>query len=155
MLPSLSEYEMQGFVSTLQNTVTVESALKLYTILDNLRASRFATSRLQLLCITFPMIEVRQRCGQDQESRFTCDVRADSLQDLVITIQDKLIQFPHARPTRQTFLPIRPWNCLNLRLPDFADDMQSVDKSVLESPLANSFGDSPGENEPVDMNSQS
>jgi hypothetical protein len=155
MLPFLSEDEMQGLVSTLQNTVTAESALKLYTILDNLRAPRFATSRLQLPCISFPVIEVRRRPGQDQESRFTYDVKADGLQDLVITTQDKLIQFSLARPTRQTFLLIRPWNRLDLGLPDFADDTQSVDESVLESPLADSFGDTPGENEPVDMNSQS
>ncbi|KAG2158208.1 uncharacterized protein EDB93DRAFT_654064 [Suillus bovinus] len=42
---SLSEDEMQTLVSTLQNIATVESALKLYTILGNLSAPRFATFR--------------------------------------------------------------------------------------------------------------
>ncbi|KAG2349796.1 hypothetical protein BDR05DRAFT_972738 [Suillus weaverae] len=123
--------------STLQNVITVESALKLYTILDNLNTPHFATSRLQLPCITFPVIEVRRRHGQGQESTFTYDVKADN----------KLIQFSWARPTQQTFLLICPWNHQDLGLPDFADDMESMDKSVLESPLVDSFGDFPGENE--------
>nr|AFB76151.1 hypothetical protein [Suillus grevillei] len=153
--PSLSEDEMQILVSTLQNSVAVESASKLYTILDDLSAPRFATSRLQLPCIVFPVTEVRRRRDQDQESCFTYDIKAAGLQDLTITTQDKLAQFLRPKSTQQTFLLARPWNRQDLGLPDFADDTQSMDGSVLESPLDDSFSDSHGENEPVDMDSQS
>ncbi|KAG1836643.1 hypothetical protein DFJ58DRAFT_818031 [Suillus subalutaceus] len=75
------EEKMQTSVSTLQNIMAVESTSKLYTILENLGAPRFTTSRC-----------------------FIYDVKANGLKDLLITAQDKLIQFSRARRTRQTLL---------------------------------------------------
>ncbi|KAG1791285.1 uncharacterized protein BJ212DRAFT_1307617, partial [Suillus subaureus] len=67
-------------------------------------------------------------------------VKADGLDDLLITTEDKLTQFSPARPTRQTFLIVRPWNRHDLGLPDFADDAQSVDDwSDPESPSEESI----------------
>ncbi|KAG2360568.1 hypothetical protein BDR07DRAFT_1412015 [Suillus spraguei] len=122
MLSFLSEDEMQMSVSRLQNAAAVESALTLYTLLDSLSAPRFANSRLQLPCIAFPITEVRRRGGQDQETCFTYYVKADGLQDLVITTEDRLIQFSRARPIQQTFLLVRPWNRYDPGLLDFEDD---------------------------------
>ncbi|KAG1886326.1 uncharacterized protein F5891DRAFT_329831 [Suillus fuscotomentosus] len=65
MLPSLSEDEMQNSISTLRNNiVAVESALKLYTTLENL-------DRLRLPCIVFPLTEVKRRPGGDGDKCFT------------------------------------------------------------------------------------
>ncbi|KAG2357258.1 hypothetical protein BDR07DRAFT_1612605 [Suillus spraguei] len=152
MPPLLSEDEIQISVFALQNTVAVESAPKLYTLLDNLSAPRFANSRLQLPCITFLVTEVRRRRGQNLQSY---DVKADGLQDLLITTGDKLVQFSRTKPTRQTFLLVRPWNRHDLGLPDFADDAYSVNESEPESLLDDPSGDSSSENEVVDLGSQS
>jgi hypothetical protein len=152
---SLSEDEMQISVSVLQNTVDVESASKLYTLLDNLSAPRFANSRLQLPCITFLVTEIRRRRGQNLQSCFTYDIKADGLQDLVITTEDKLVQFSRTKPTQQTFLLVRPWNRHDLGLPDFADDAHSVNESEPESLSDNSPSESPSENELVDLGSRS
>lgn len=54
-MPSLSGEEMQTSVSKLRNTVAVELASKLYTLLDSLSVPRFANYRLQLPCIVFLM----------------------------------------------------------------------------------------------------
>ncbi|KAG2341345.1 WD40 repeat-like protein [Suillus weaverae] len=124
--PTLSEDEMQRLATALRNTVAVESALKLYTLLENLSAPRFANSRLQLPCIAFPLTEIRRRPGEDRDKCFTYDVKADGLQDLVITTEDKRIQMSPARPTRQSFLLVRPWNRYDLELPEFTDEAQGV-----------------------------
>lgn len=56
------------------------------------------------------------------------DVQADGLHDVLITTEDKLMPFPWARPPAwQTLLLARPWDCCLLELPDFADDIHSVD----------------------------
>ncbi|KAG1883492.1 hypothetical protein F4604DRAFT_294714 [Suillus subluteus] len=126
-LPPLPEQDMQISVSTLRNnTVAVESASKLYTILENLSVPRFANARLQLPCIAFSLTEVRRRPGQDGVRCFTYDVKADGLQDLLVITEDKLAQFSPARRTRQTFLLVRPWNRYDLGLINFADEAQSV-----------------------------
>ncbi|KAG2151591.1 uncharacterized protein EDB93DRAFT_1249232 [Suillus bovinus] len=122
ILSSLPGDEMWMPVSRLQDVVAVESATALYTRLHNLSAPRFANSRLRLPCITFPVIEVRRRGSRDRETCFTYYVKADGLQDLTITTEDKLTQFSRARPTRQTFLLARPWNRCDLGLLDFEDD---------------------------------
>ncbi|KAG0701427.1 hypothetical protein DFH29DRAFT_1000285 [Suillus ampliporus] len=156
MLPSLSEDEMQTSVSMLQHTVAMESASKLYALLNNLSAPRFANSRLQLPCIAFLLTEVKRKDVKNRKPPFTYDVTADGLQDLVITAEAKLIQFSRLKPTQQKFLLVRPWNRHDLGLPDFTeDDEQSLDGFLLESPLDDSFGESVGENEPVDLDSQS
>ncbi|KAG0701088.1 hypothetical protein DFH29DRAFT_929025 [Suillus ampliporus] len=154
MLPSLSEDEMQTSVSMLQKTVAVELASELYALLDNLSAPRFANSRLQLPCIAFPVTEVKRKDVKNRKPPFTYDVKADGLQDLVIITEVKLIQF--LKPTQKKFLLVRPWNRHDLGLPDFTeDDEQSLDEFSLESPLDDSLDESVGENEPVDLDSQS
>jgi hypothetical protein len=126
--PSLSEHDMQASVSTLRNNiVAAESASKLYATLENLGVPRFANARLQLPCIAFPLTKIRQSTGGDGDEYFTYEVRADRLQDLLVTTKDKLVQFSPARRTRQTFLLIRPWNWYDLELADFTDESQSVD----------------------------
>ncbi|KAG2753706.1 hypothetical protein P692DRAFT_20828671 [Suillus brevipes Sb2] len=130
ILSSLPEDEMQKSVSRLQNSVTVESASALYTLLDNLSAPRFANSRLQLPCIAFPVTEVRRRGGQEQGTSFTYYVKADGLRDLVITTEDRLVQFSRARPTQQAFLLVRPWNRYDPGLLDFEDDKSIKTMSI-------------------------
>ncbi|KAG2745551.1 hypothetical protein P692DRAFT_201076993 [Suillus brevipes Sb2] len=152
MLSSLSEEEMQLCVSRLRNSVSVESTSKLYTLLDNLSSPRFAHSRLQLPCIAFSITELRRRRNTDSETCFTYEVKADCLQDLLITSEDRLTQFSPTRPTQQTFLLVRPWNRHDLGLPDFAepglaDDAQSVDDwpepgSPLDESVSGSLVDS-------------
>ncbi|KAG2151516.1 hypothetical protein DEU56DRAFT_908357 [Suillus clintonianus] len=168
LLPSLSEDEMQSSISMLRQTVPVESALKLYTFLDNLSAPRFANFRLQLPCIAFPVTEIRRRNGQGQE--LTCstyNVKADGLQDLLIDTENRLFQFSRARPTQQTFLLVRPWNRYDLGLPDFADNKTteawsscwspswSVPLSTPSSLPDHSQSVSAAEHEPVDSESHS
>ncbi|KAG0692334.1 hypothetical protein DFH29DRAFT_1073796 [Suillus ampliporus] len=149
-LPSLSEVEIQTMVSSLRNIVAVELASKLYTLLDNMSAPRFANCRLHLPCIVFRVTEVRRRDGSAQE---TYEVKAHGLHELLITSEDKLVQFSLAKPILQTFLLVRPWNRYLLKLPDFAepldfgDDTQSEDDywSVPESPSCDLPGRLPGE----------
>ncbi|KAG1821955.1 uncharacterized protein BJ212DRAFT_1585845 [Suillus subaureus] len=114
-------------VSTLRNNVAVESTTKLYDTLENLNAPRFANARLPLPCIAFPLKEVRRSLDEDGDKRFTYEVKADGLQHLVVTTEDKLVQFSPARCTRQIFLLDRPRNRYDLELVDFTDESQSVD----------------------------
>jgi hypothetical protein len=157
-LPYPSEDQMQMSVLSLRDSVVVELASTLYARLDNLTAPRFANRRLHLPCIAFPVTELRRRRGQDPENCFTYDVKADGLDDLLVTTQDKLVQFSPARPTQQTFLLVRPWNRYDLGLPDFEDDARSAgDWSESESLSYYSFGRYPVEDGPVrpdDMDSR-
>lgn len=124
--PSLSAKEMQTSVSKLQKTVAVELALKLYTLLDSLSAPRFANSRLHLPCITFAITEVKQKRDEDKETPLVYRVKAEGLQDLSITTEDKLVQFSSTRPTSQAFLLVCPWNRHDFGLPDFANGARGV-----------------------------
>ncbi|KAG2341450.1 WD40 repeat-like protein [Suillus weaverae] len=149
-LPSLSEDEMQNSISVLQNIVALELASNLYTLLENLTVPRFANARLQLPCIAFPLTQVRRRPGQDGARTFTYDVKADGLQDLLVTTEDRLVQFSPARRTQQTFLLIRPWNRSDLGLINFADETQSVEVWLEPgSPSDDTLGSCPGYNEPA------
>jgi hypothetical protein len=123
--PPISAKDMQKSVSKLQKTVTVESALKLYTLLDTLSSPRFANSRLHLPCITFTITEVKQKRDEDQGT-LVYRVKADGLQDLSIITEDKLVQFSPTRPTPQTFLLVCPWNRHDFGLPDFANGAHSM-----------------------------
>jgi hypothetical protein len=165
-LPSLSEHEMRTSVAALRNTVTVESASKLYNLLENISVPRFANARLQLPCIAFPLTEVRWRPGQYGDQCFTYDVKVDGLHDLSITTEDQLVQFWPGKPVRRTVLLIRPWTHDLLELPDFAelldfaelpdiDDESSVEDywSVPEFPLHDSPPGSPREQGAVDSES--
>jgi hypothetical protein len=156
MLSSLSEDQIQKSVSSLRHTVSIELASGLYQKLDHLSAPRFAHRRLHLPCITFLVTEVKRRFGQDQATHFTYEVKSDGLHDLQITTEDRLIQFSRARPTRQTFLLVRPWDRCLLELPDFADDTERVeDWCAPEPPSHDSPEGSPRENGHVDAESHS
>ncbi|KAG2352898.1 hypothetical protein BDR07DRAFT_1562067 [Suillus spraguei] len=89
--------------------------------LDRLRAARFDHRRLHLPCIVFPVTEIRRR-PMEQETYFTYEVKADGLHDLRITTEERLLQFSQGRPTRQSFLLVRPWDRRLLELPSHADD---------------------------------
>ncbi|KAG2359527.1 hypothetical protein BDR07DRAFT_1336714 [Suillus spraguei] len=143
-LPPISEDEMQRSVTSLQDTVVVESVLKLYSSLDRLRAPRFDHRRLHLPCIVFPVTEIRRRSTEYTESYFTYSVKADGLCDLQINTEDKLPQFSRGRPTRRSFLLARPWDRRLFELPDYGDDAESVDDDDFVLP------ESPGESGPVD-----
>ncbi|KAG0704041.1 hypothetical protein DFH29DRAFT_997923 [Suillus ampliporus] len=137
MPPYPTEDVMQTSLSSLRHAMVVESALKLYTLLDNLGPPRFATSRLQLPCIAFAVTEVRRKRDQNRATCSTYEVKAGGLDDLLITTKDKLVQFSPARHTRQTLLLVRPWNRHDLGLPDLTDDRdaQSMYGSLLDEPL--------------------
>ncbi|KAG1738360.1 uncharacterized protein EDB91DRAFT_455794 [Suillus paluster] len=163
-LPSLPEDEIQSSVSSLRDTMALESASRLYQTLDQtldqLSAPHFAHRRLHLL---FPVTEAKRRSGRDQET-FTYGVRADGLHDLQIITTQKLIQFLRTRPTRQTFLLVRPWDRRLLEHPDFpeqpvfADDAESLrdwSNSEPEFPLGDSPGGSPAVRERDDSESHS
>ncbi|KAG1800334.1 uncharacterized protein HD556DRAFT_1028494 [Suillus plorans] len=134
-LPSISEDEMPKLVSSLKSTVTVESALKMYSSLDCLSAPRFAHRRLHLPCNAFPITEVRRRFIRYEETYFTYEVKADGLRDLEITTENKLLQFSRGRPARpgRSFLLVRPWD-RRLQLSDYADDTESMYDFTLPSP---------------------
>ncbi|KAG2149017.1 uncharacterized protein EDB93DRAFT_1143122 [Suillus bovinus] len=127
-LLSLSEDEMQNSVRTLRNSmVAVKLASRLYTALEKLSVPRFANGRLQLPCIAFPLTEVKwKKPDQSAEKCFAYEVKADGLQDLLITTADKLVQFSPTKRVRQTFLLVRPWNRYDLGLVDFTEESQSV-----------------------------
>ncbi|KAG1732012.1 uncharacterized protein EDB91DRAFT_1152917, partial [Suillus paluster] len=148
----LSADEMQTSVSSLRHAGAVGLASKLYSTLDSLSAPRFANRRLHLPCIAFSVKQVRRQPRQGQETYTTYEVKADGLRDLLITTEDKLVQFSQARPIPQTFLLVLPWNRSLLELPDFAelpdsaepshslDESQSMEdySTPLESPLHDS-----------------
>jgi hypothetical protein len=146
-LPSLSEDEMQASVSSLRDAGSVEWASRLYHTLTTLSAPRFAHRRLHLPCIAFLVTEVRRIRGQDLEMNYTYKVKADGLHDLIITTEDKLVQFSRTRPTRQGFLIILPWDRSLLGLPDFADPTDLSDVESIEdwSPPVSPVHDSPDE----------
>jgi hypothetical protein len=144
--PSISEYEMQIAISSLQHAVIFELALALYSKLKCLSAPRFAHRRLHLPCIAFRVTEVRRRPVEDKELSFTYEVKADGLHELQITTEVKLPRFSRARLTQRSFLIVRPWDRRLLGLPDFSDDVQSGgDWSEPESPSSRSPSRSPGE----------
>jgi hypothetical protein len=158
---SLSEDDIQASISSLRHEVAADVVLKLYTLLGNLSASRFGNCRLHLPCIAFRVTAVKRNRAQDQE---IYEVKADGLLDLLITTEDKLIQFSSPRPTMQTFLLVRPWNRHLLELPDFtepsglaelpeiAGDRESEEGcwSALGSPSQQSSGGFPEAQESVD-----
>jgi hypothetical protein len=121
-LPSLGEDDIQKSVLWLKNSVDIDEAFKLYSLLDKLGAPLFANCRLRLPCIVFPVTEVRRSRAHDQEAHFAYDVKANGLRNLLITTEDKLARFSRAKSTLQTFLLVRPWHPSLLELPDLADN---------------------------------
>ncbi|KAG1723401.1 hypothetical protein EDB19DRAFT_1952909 [Suillus lakei] len=149
LLPPLSEDEIQTAVFSLQQAVAADLVSNFHDQLEQLRAPRFANCRLPHPCMTFRVTEVRRRSGPPQETIFTYRIKADGLDELLLTAEEKLIQFSRERPTRQTFLFVRPWDRRLLELPDFADDAESSGgwsepESLLDD-SDESVGDSPGE----------
>ncbi|KAG1845257.1 hypothetical protein C8R48DRAFT_678221 [Suillus tomentosus] len=152
-LPSLSEDEIQTAVSSLRNTVPVDSASKMYNLLENMNAPLFANCRLRLPCIAFQVTEVKRK----RAAHSTYGVKADGLQNLLISTDETLIQFSRTKPIQQTFFLVRPWDRRLLGLPDFSEQLafanegESVgDWSESESELDDtdeSSSDSPGEEE--------
>ncbi|KAG1791546.1 uncharacterized protein HD556DRAFT_642316 [Suillus plorans] len=122
----LSEDEIQAAVSSLRNIVPVDSAWKLYDLLENMNVPLFANCRLRLPCITFRVTEVRRMRGRVAHS--TYGVKADGLQDLLITTDQTLIQFSRTRSTQQTFFLVRPWDRRILGLPDFSEQLTFADE---------------------------
>ncbi|KAG1758668.1 heterokaryon incompatibility protein-domain-containing protein [Suillus occidentalis] len=157
--PTLSEDQIQTAVSALRHTVTVGQASKLFDRLEQLSAPRFANCRLHLPCIVFPVTEIRRRPCAAHETSITYGVKADGLGDLLITTEERLLQFSRLRPTRQTFLLVLPWDRRLLELPGFTGDAESVgDWSQPESPLDDSdesVGDWIGDEELADSESYS
>jgi hypothetical protein len=145
-LSSLSEDDIQVSISSLRHVVDMHSFLKLYTLLENLGAPRFANCRLHLSCIVFPVTEVIRRPIEHTETYFMYEVKADRLHDLKITTEDRLLQFSQGRPARRSFLLVRPWDHHLLELPDYADDMKTLDSFALLR--------SPGGQGPVDSESR-
>jgi hypothetical protein len=143
-LPSPSEEDIQTAISSLQNTAAMELAPDLYARLDKLSPPRFANFRLHLPCIVFPVAELRRRRDQGQVASYvTYEVKAEGLNDLLITTEDKLIPFP-----RNACL-VRPWDRDIIHpVPDSAldstdsDDTQSVDD--IKSPTYDWFRASDG-----------
>ncbi|KAG2354882.1 hypothetical protein BDR07DRAFT_1427965 [Suillus spraguei] len=128
-LPPISEDEIQSSVSSLQKTVAVNFAVKLYTLLQNTSAPRFAAQRLHLPCIAFNVREVRRLRSPALETHFTYGVKADGLRDLLITTEETLVQFRSKRPTQQKFVIVRPWDRSLLELPDFMEPTEFVEPS--------------------------
>ncbi|KAG1793138.1 uncharacterized protein HD556DRAFT_522194 [Suillus plorans] len=144
-LPSLSEDHIHTQFSSLQQPVPTDLALKFYDQLEQLRAPRFANCRLHLPCISFRVTEVRRRRGQARDTPITYRIKADGLHDLLIITEETLVQFSRAKPIRQRFLIVRPWDRYLLGVPnfagqpDFADDTESIeDWSEPESPTDDS-----------------
>jgi len=72
-------------------------------------------------------------------------VKADGLRDLSITTEDKLIHILRARPSRQSFLLVRPWDRSLLEPPDLEDLRDVSDTENIEdwSPPVSPLHDSP------------
>ncbi|KAG2344134.1 hypothetical protein BDR05DRAFT_962454, partial [Suillus weaverae] len=113
-LPSLSEDHIHSQVSSLRQIVPTNMALKFYV-------------HLEQPCISFRVTEVRRRRGPAQETPITYGIKADGLQDLLITTEEPLVQFSRAKPIRQTFLLVRPWDRHLLGVPDFAEQPDFID----------------------------
>ncbi|KAG1882413.1 hypothetical protein F4604DRAFT_1953445 [Suillus subluteus] len=120
-------------------TCECKIARAIFSLLESLSPARFAHRRLHLPCFVFPLTEIRRQRGPAQDTPCTYEVKADRLWDLLIASDQTLVQFSRARPTRQTFLLVRPWDRRLLELPDFADDadLESLgDWCEPESPLS-------------------
>ncbi|KAG1786303.1 uncharacterized protein HD556DRAFT_1539637 [Suillus plorans] len=118
-------HEIQTAVSSLRNIVPVDSASKLYNLLENMNAPLFANCRLRLPCIAFRVTEVKRRPGlllipHMSQSRWASGLADHHGQDTN--------SFSRARPTRQTFFLVRPWDRRLLGLPDFSEQPTFADE---------------------------
>ena len=141
ILSSLSEEEMEVLTSSLRDAAVVELASQLYTTLEHLSAPRFAHRRLHLPCIVFTVTEVSRKPSQE-EGAYT--LKTNSLDDLLISTEDKLIPFSRRIPIRQELLIVRPWDRNFLESYDFADpedDARSIRTENSAMPPNFSSGD--------------
>ncbi|KAG2354123.1 heterokaryon incompatibility protein-domain-containing protein, partial [Suillus spraguei] len=106
-LPPLSDDDIRTQVSSLRQTMDTDLALEFYKQLEQLSAPRFANCRLHLPCISFCVTEVGPNRGLVQDTYY---MKAEGLNDLLITTKEPLPQFSHARLNRRTLLLVRPWD---------------------------------------------
>ncbi|KAG2097550.1 uncharacterized protein F5147DRAFT_839785 [Suillus discolor] len=85
-----------------------------------------------------------RRRGLAQETLITYGIKADGPHGLLITTQETLDQFSREKPIWQTFLPVRPWDRYLLGVPDFADDMESMEGRTEPGSLMDESDESPG-----------
>jgi hypothetical protein len=128
---SLSEDLIEAAASSLRNTVAVDLASGLYNLLSSLSSPRFASRRLHLPCLAFPVTEVRWRDDRDQETpinaMYAYEVKAKGLHDLLLLTEEQL-------PTWQTLLLVYPWDHCLLELPNPAPTVRDAqDYSVARS----------------------
>ncbi|KAG2367067.1 hypothetical protein BDR07DRAFT_1394137, partial [Suillus spraguei] len=129
-LPPLSDDDVRTQVSSLRQTMDTDLALEFYKQLEQLSAPRFANCRLHLPCISFRVMEVGRSRGLAQDTYY---MKAEGLNDLLITTKEPLPLFSCARPSRRTLLLVRPWDRYLLEAsdsaeqPDFTDDSESTE----------------------------
>ncbi|KAG1898630.1 uncharacterized protein F5891DRAFT_1174117 [Suillus fuscotomentosus] len=69
--------------------------------------------------MVFRITQVSLSYCTSQETQY--EVKADGLDDLVITTKRPIVQFLRTRSTQHTFMLVRPWDRSLLESPDFAD----------------------------------
>ena len=139
---------METLVSSLRDAGAGDTAVRLYTTLERLSIPRFAHRRLHLPCVAFIVTEVaRKSTSEEQGSCFFYAVKANGLDDLVITTEDKLIPSERRMPSRQKLLLVRPWDRDLLGAYDVAgfdneSDAQSIMTDDSVWPPCSASGDS-------------
>ncbi|KAG2366674.1 heterokaryon incompatibility protein-domain-containing protein, partial [Suillus spraguei] len=118
-LAYLSEDDIHTQVSSLRQTMHTNRASEFYEQLEQLSAPRFANCRLHLPCISFRVMEVGRSRGLAQDTYY---MKAEGLNDLLITTKEPLPLFSCARPSRRTLL-LAPDLA---EQPDFMDDTEST-----------------------------
>ncbi|KAG2358613.1 WD40-repeat-containing domain protein [Suillus spraguei] len=110
--------------SSLRQTMHTNRASEFYEQLEQLSAPRFANCRLHLPCISFRVMEVGRSRGLAQDMYY---MKAEGLNDLLITTKEPLPLFSCARPSRRTLLLVRPWDRYLLEAPDLAEQPDFTD----------------------------
>ncbi|KAG1789153.1 uncharacterized protein HD556DRAFT_822727 [Suillus plorans] len=88
-------------------------------------------------------MEIRRRRSLAQETLMTYGIEAGGPHGLLITTEDTLVQFSRAKPIRQTFLLVRPWDRYLLGVPDFSDDTESTEGWTEPGSLTDESDESP------------
>jgi hypothetical protein len=93
---------------------------------------------------------------EDWQTQFTFTIKANGLQDLSITTEDKtmMIQFLRARLAPQATLLVRPWDRSLLELPDFVNLPDLFDTEDWSSPMSLMHNSPGGENRDSESYSQ-
>jgi hypothetical protein len=156
VLPYLSEGDIQTSISLLQHDVDADLASRLYHKLNSLRTPQFMARRLHLPCLVFPVTDVMRKDREEGQTQFTFTIKANGLQDLSITTEDKTMmsQFLRARRAPQATLLVRPWDRSLLELPDFADLFDTENMDDWSSPMSLMHNSPGGENQDSESYSQ-